>query len=123
MQYNDAITKVALALGVEVNADHRIAIMAGLVNARVTGDDALKAASVLLHDHELDNKLRYKGRLSAADFLRALESLPRKDIPYTLEEVREFIRMYGYEREDFPVTARDPLQDTPIHKFVPRLVS
>lgn len=92
--------------------------MAGLHHCGITGEDALRAADILLHDIDFDTKMRYRGRLTAADFRRVIESLPRNGVSYNPQQVEEFIRRWGYDRRDFPVIGRGELNE-PIHKYIP----
>ena len=68
-----ALAQVSLALGVELSAERRAAVAKALLARGYSRVDLDRAALALSADARLDDKLRYGGALSAADFARAIE--------------------------------------------------
>lgn len=64
---------VELALGVEIGEERRVAIVRVLLKRGYTRVDLEHAADELSADPKLDDKLRYGGALTAADFRRVIE--------------------------------------------------
>lgn len=117
-----------MARGITLALDEHIAIMAGMYHARISGLEALRASNVLLHDQVLDEKIRFQRKdqgcvISASDFCRVVEGMPRAHVRYTKDQVREFIRSnvagtHTLTRKDFPVVERGE-NNEPIHKYFP----
>lgn len=69
-----ALNIVELSMGLELSDERRTAIVIAVQSQEYTRAQVMLAARDLCSDTELDEKLRYGGAFTAADFKRVIES-------------------------------------------------